>query len=130
MELEFAVDPALEAETVAALRSAVGWDQRLENIRQAAGKSYLTAACFAGELLVGYVEVISDRVDDAYIRNLMVHPGCRRRGIALKLLEMVTDRIKADGIKMANVLFEPELAPLYRKAGFAIVAGGLIDNET
>ncbi len=130
MKLDFVFDPPLEAETVAALRLAVGWDERLEQIRRAAGRNYLTAACFAGELLAGYVEVISDGVDDAYIRNLMVHPGYRRRGIALGLLRMVTARIRADGIKMANVLFEPDMASLYRKAGFVIVAGGLIDNET
>jgi ribosomal protein S18 acetylase RimI-like enzyme len=129
MELEFAVNPALEAEAVADLRLAVGWDARLEKVRQAAGRLFFTAACFDGRLLVGYVEVVSDGVDDAYIRNLMVRPGYRRRGIALKLLQMVVERIRASGIKMANVIFEPDLAPLYRKAGFVIVNGGLIDNE-
>ncbi|MFU8794763.1 MAG: GNAT family N-acetyltransferase, partial [Dethiobacteria bacterium] len=63
------------------------------------------------------------------IRSLVVHPDYRRRGIALNLLKMVTERIKKSNIKTTNVLFEPELTDLYRKAGFRIVGGGLIDNE-
>lgn len=130
MELKFLADPALPAEDIAALRKAAGWDERVDKINRSAGGIYYRAACFDDDLLVGYVEAVSDRVDDAYIRNLITHPDYRRRGIGLRLLEMVTARVKADGIKTANALFEPGLAPLYRKAGFNIIAGGLIDNET
>lgn len=127
--LTFFIDPELDPGTVAALRQAVGWDGRREQITRAAAGLYFRAACFAGDRLAGYVEVISDRVDDAYIRNLIVHPDYQRRGIGLRLLQIVTARIKAAGIKTINVLFEPELAPFYRRAGFTIIAGGLIDNE-
>ncbi len=129
MQLIFVEKPDLKPEAVAGLRMAVGWDERLNKITQMQGRIYYWAGCFNGDDLVGYVEAISDRVDDAYIRNLMVHPDHQRRGIALKLLTMSAAQIKADGIKMVNVLFEPELTALYRKAGFSIISGGLIDNE-
>lgn len=129
MQLIFAEKPDLSPEEVAGLRTAVGWDERLGKITQIQGRIYYWAGCFTGHNLVGYVEVLSDRVDDAYIRNLMVHPGQQRRGIGLRLLEMAAAKVKADGIKTVNVLFEPDLTPLYRKAGFTIVSGGLIDNE-
>ncbi len=129
MSLQFVENPELEAAAVAALRKRVGWEERKEKLEQVIGQTYLTAACFDGTRLVATIDVISDGVDDAFIRNLVVDPAYQRRGIALGLLKLVVKRLKADQIKTVNILFEPELNGLYRKAGFRIVSGGMIDNE-
>ena len=129
LSLCYLTNPALAIDALTALREAVGWDARKEKLELIAGRTYCTAACMDGDLLVGYVEVISDNVDDALIRNLMVHPDYQRRGIALELLKRAKQEVKAGGIKTINVLFEPELEKLYRKAGFRIILGGIIDNE-
>ncbi|MEW5785599.1 MAG: GNAT family N-acetyltransferase [Bacillota bacterium] len=121
--------PDIDAAELAFLRKAVGWDERLDKIRRSAGSCYLRIGCFSAGRLVGFVEVISDFVDDAYIRNLIVHPDFQRQGIGLRLLQMVAARARADGIKTMNVLFEPALTGFYAKAGFTIMCGGLIDNE-
>ncbi len=129
MHLQYVQNPQIEAETVSALRVAVGWEARKEKVQRIIGCTYLTAACFDGEQLVGFVDVISDGVDDAFIRNLLVHPRYQRKGIASKLLRITVEQIRADQIKTVNVLFEPELKALYRKAGFRMISGGIIDNE-
>ncbi len=129
MRLRYVQNPELDAAAVAALRTRVGWDARKEQLARIIGSTYMTAACFDGNSLVGIVDVISDGIDDAFIRNLIIHPDYHRKGIALKLLAMVLDKLKADQIKTINVLFEPELTDLYRKAGFRIVKGGIIDND-
>ena len=129
MILEFIEKPAVAPEELASLRKAVGWDRRLSRIRKTVGCCYYWVGCRFNGRLVGYVEVISDGVDDAYIRSLIVHPAYQKRGIGMRMLKMVITRIKADRIKTVNVLFEPELAGFYRKAGFRIVSGGLIDHE-
>lgn len=129
MLLQFIEKPDIDAVALAQLRKAVGWDERLAKIRLTLGRCYYWAGCLAGGKLVGFIEVVSDGVDDAYIRNLIVHPDYQRQGIGLKLLQMTKERIRADGIKTVNLLFEPELARFYQKAGFRIVSGGLIDNE-
>ena len=130
MQITVVEKPGIKADELAALRKAVGWDGDPDRICKTVGCSYFWAGAFAGELLVGYIEVVSDGVDDAYIRNLMVHPRCRHRGLGLKLLGVAADRIKTDGIRMINVLFEPALADFYRKAGFKIICGGLMDNRS
>ncbi len=127
--MQYQLNPQLKIEDVAALRIKVGWDSRKEQLQRILGKTYLTAACFDNSRLVGMIDVISDGVDDALIRNLMVDPDFHRAGVALKLLELVNEQLKADRIKTINVLFEPELKELYLKAGFRIVCGGIIDNE-
>ena len=127
--MQYQLNPLLKVEDVAALRLKVGWDSRTEQLERILGKTYLSAACFDNSRLVGMIDVISDGVDDALIRNLMVDPDYHREGVALKLLEMVKNQLKADRIKTVNILFEPDLKELYIKAGFKVVCGGIIDNE-
>ncbi len=129
MNLQYVQDPELDALSVAALRTKVGWDARKDKLEKIIGSTYMTAACFDGNSLVGIIDVISDGVDDAFIRNLVVDPEYQRKGVGQKLLALVIDRLKTDQIKTVNVLFEAELTDLYRKAGFRIVKGGIIDNE-
>lgn len=129
MSLRYIENPELGAEEVAALRELVGWDARREKLEKTIGSTYMAAACFDRHILVGFVDILSDGVDDALIRSLVVHPAYQRRGVGLKLLELVINKLKKDRIKTINVLFEPELEDFYRRAGFRIVSGGLIDNE-
>jgi ribosomal protein S18 acetylase RimI-like enzyme len=129
MELRYEYSPYLRADQVARLRELVNWDSRVEKFKKKLGNTYLCVACFANDELIGYVDVVSDGIDDAYIRDLVVHPDYQRRGIGSKLLEMVINRVKSDGIKMINVVFEPRLTAFYKKASFVIISGGIIDNE-
>jgi N-acetylglutamate synthase-like GNAT family acetyltransferase len=127
--LSYLVNPEIEAGALAALRKAVGWDARKDKMEKIIGCTYLTAACYDHDQLVGFVDVLSDGVDDALVRSLVVDPQYQRKGIGLELLRIVTAKVKKDQIKTVNVLFEPELSAFYKKAGFRIVSGGLIDNE-
>ena len=129
MTLRYLVNPEVDAGELSFLRKAVGWDERKHKLEKIVGCTYLSVACYDKQRLVGYVDVLSDGVDDAFIRGLMVDPDYQKQGIALELLNLVTATIRKDRIKTVNVLFEPQLEPLYRKAGFRIVCGGLIDNE-
>ena len=123
----FELKPSLKLEEIGRLRVMIGWDEALDLYRQTLGSTYVWAGCFCGDELVGYVDVTSDGVADAYIRDLMVHPAHQRLGIGSRLLNMVLDQIRRDGIRMANVVFERHLAGFYHHAGFHLMAGGLLD---
>ncbi len=129
MGLLYVENPELDAAVVAELRAKVGWDARKEQLENILGSTYLTVACFDDNDLVGIIDVISDGIDDALIRNLVIHPEYQGKGIGHELLIKVLDRLKSNRIKTINVLFESELTEFYRKAGFRIVSGGIIDNE-
>ena len=129
MELRYEYSPHLKAEQVAELREKVNWESRVEKFKKKLGNTYFCVACFADDTLVGYVDVVSDGIDDAYIRDLVVHPEYQRRGIGSKLLDMIIKRVRSDRIKTLNVVFEPRLKEFYEKANFVIMAGGVIDNE-
>ena len=129
MKLRYEYSPHLKAQQVASLRESVDWDGRVEKYEKKLGNTYFCVACFSDDELVGYVDVVSDGVDDAYVRDLIVHPDYQRGGIGSKMLDMIKKRVRSDGIKMVNVIFEPNLKEFYRKADFVIKSGGLIDNE-
>ena len=129
MSYRYEYNPTLVATQVGELGEAVGWDARIEKYQKILGNTYLCVACFYEDELVGYVDVVSDGVDDAYIRDLMVRPGHQNQGIASNLIAMTVEAIKTVGIKMVSVLFEPECAEFFHEAGFHVMAGGEIDFE-
>jgi len=129
MDFRYEYTPNLTAEQVADLRESVGWDGRVEKFRKKLGHTYFCVACFKDDRLVGYLDVVSDGIDDAYIRDLVVHPEYQRRGIGLNMLHMAIKRVQIDGIKMIHVIFEPRLEKFYKRANFTILKAGQIDNE-
>jgi len=87
------------------------------------------------ELAYGLVAVVGERVvgyalnwfvaDEVHIVNLAVHPHCRRRGIARRLLGEVFDCARRRGMMIATleVRYHNEAAiSLYRSLGFREVA--------
>jgi ribosomal protein S18 acetylase RimI-like enzyme len=129
MAIRYEYSPKLTPQQIADLRLSVGWDGRVEKYKKKLGNSYFWVACFDNASLVGYADVVSDAVDDAYIRDVIVRPNYQHRGIGTKLLEMITTRMREDGIKMVHVIFDPSLEAFYRQAQFTIMLSGVIDNE-
>jgi len=129
MNLRYEEKPGLTPEQVAALRESVGWDGISELYEKILGTTYFCVGCFDGDTLVGYVDVVSDGVCDAYIRDLVVHPDYQWKGIGSKLLSIAIEKVKEDGIYATNTLFEPALTDFYKKAGFHIMSGGIIINK-
>ena len=126
-EYQFVLRPPLKPEDLGRLRQMVGWDEAIELYQQTLGKTYLWIGCFIGEELIGYVDVVSDGVADAYIRDLIIHPQHQRQGLGTRLVSLAIDQVRHDGIRMVSVVFDPQLTAFYQGLGFHSVAGGLID---
>lgn len=125
----FELRPELSPEQVADLRIAVGWDSSLHLYQRTLGRTFAWAGCYDGDRLIAYADVVSDGVADAYIRDLVVHPDHQRRGVGSHLLSLLIRTVRDAGIRMVNIVFEPGLTPFYRKAGFHVVSGGMIDFD-
>ena len=123
----FELRPDLLPEQVAELRTSVGWDAALDLYQRSLGRTYAWAGCFVELQLIGYGDVVSDGVGDAYIRDLVVHPDHQRRGIGSSLLSLLVDVVRDSGIRMVSTVFEPELEAFYRRAGFHLASSGMID---
>ncbi|HXV43256.1 MAG TPA: GNAT family N-acetyltransferase [Anaerolineae bacterium] len=111
------------------LRSAVGWDRMQGKYDQILAQSYAHFSVFDNSRLIGFVNVISDGVADAFLVDFMVHPDFQRRGIGKALITHVIKSLKADGLRFIQVIFGAELESFYRECGFHIVRAGIIDSE-
>ena len=110
------------------LRIAVGWDSSPGHYDYVLPKAYTHFSVHVEERVVGFVHVLSDGRVDAFLLDLMVHPDFQGTGIGEALVKRVVEELTADGIRCIQVTFNPELEHFYRKCGFHIFKGGIIDH--
>jgi N-acetylglutamate synthase-like GNAT family acetyltransferase len=111
------------------LRSAVGWESMPATYDSILVHSYTHFSIMDQAALIGFVNVISDGIGDALLVDLMVHPDYQHQGLGKALVIQAINDLRADGIQLIQVVFEPELEAFYRECGFHIVKAGIIDNR-
>jgi GNAT superfamily N-acetyltransferase len=110
------------------LRVAVGWDRMQGKYDLILARSYAHYSIADDSHLIGFVNVISDGVADAFLVDLMVHPDFQHQGIGKALIAHAINDLKAEGIRCIQSIFAPELEPFYQVCGFHIVKAGIIDT--
>ena len=80
--LEYQTNPSASPESIAALRRSVGWGGMEAELRNPALRDYLTIACYDGDELVGFLDVVSNGVTDAYIQEVVVPRTTRAEALA------------------------------------------------
>ena len=81
---------------------------------------------YAGDALIGFVNIAWDGGHHAFILDTCVDPDWRRQGIATALVAEATALARDKGATWLHVDFEPHLEPFYRACGFRPTAAGLI----
>lgn len=77
--------------------------------------------------VVGFVNVVTDGCDHAFLIDTKTRGAYQRRGIGARVVRMATEHAKAAGCEWLHVDFEPKLRPFYFEAcGFAQTDAGLI----
>lgn len=121
-------DAKLSGQEVEDLRAEVGWDRMTGQYDRILDQAYAHFTVHTEERLVGFLDVISDGIADAFLVDLVVHPDFQHRGVGKALVRSAVLSLTADGIRMIQVVFEPELEAFYRACGFTIIRAGLIDT--
>ncbi len=126
--LNYRIAKELPPQQVADLRAAVGWNRLEKELQNPALDLYFCIGCYDGEQLVGYLAVVSNRVTDAYIQDVIVTPAYQGRGIGTQLMETALAKIKADGISMISVIYgEESLRTYYERFGFYTMLAGQME---
>ncbi|HLW31809.1 MAG TPA: GNAT family N-acetyltransferase [Aequorivita sp.] len=68
--------------------------------------------------------MVSNRVTDAYIKDLMVRPEFQGQGIGTHLMNMAIKKLKEDRLYMISVVFEEKLIAFYKCFGFNLLYAG------
>ena len=109
---------AVSVKELADLRESIGWNRMENEYKNPLLTSYYHIAVYEKEVLIGYIDCVSNGVTDAYIQDLMVHPDYQRRGIGTELMTIMISYLKQKHIYMISVVFEENLKPFYEKFGF------------
>ena len=126
MRYEF--DAPVTAAELADLRESVGWNRMERDLSDPRLRNAFHLCCYDGEHLIGYVAVICNGVTDAYIQDLMVHPGYQHQSIGHHLIQRTLDRLRADGIYMVSVIYgDAALQRYYEDFGFTTMLCGQME---
>jgi GNAT superfamily N-acetyltransferase len=80
-----------------------------------------------GGRLVGFVNVIWDRLAHAWIQDTMVDPASRRQGIGTRLVSAARDGSQQAGCEWLHVDFDDDLGSFYfQSCRFTPTTAGLI----
>ena len=114
----YVCNEAVSVKELADLRESIGWNRMENEYKNPLLTSYYHIAVYEKEVLIGYIDCVSNGVTDAYIQDLMVHPDYQRRGIGTELMTIMINYLKQKHIYMISVVFEESLKPFYEKFGF------------
>ena len=123
-EISCSVDPIQIIE----LRNSVGWNGTVKWYEECLQNSYFYICCFDDSKIVGFLDVVSNRVTDSYIQDVIVHPSYQKQGIGTHMMEMAIKKLKEDKIYAISILFDEKLTEFYKKFGFHIMMAGQMET--
>lgn len=122
------VNPAVSADAIIALRSAVGWEGFEQDYPAALRGYWATVGGFDEHgTLIAWCAVISDGVRHAVLLDVIVHPAWQRQGLGRALVCRAVEQCRAHGITIIHVDFVPEHAAFYEQCGFRLGMGGIYE---
>jgi ribosomal protein S18 acetylase RimI-like enzyme len=99
------------------------------SLRKSLINSYFYICCFDDDKLIGYLDVVSNGVTDAYIQDVIVNPAYQGKGIGTKLMNTAIEKLKNDGVYAISVLFDEKLLGFYKKFGFHVMMSGQMNTR-
>ena len=79
------------------------------------------------EIVVGFVNVVSDGSDHAFLIDVKTRGAYQRKGIGVRVVKFAAQHAKAAGCEWLHVDFEPHLRAFYLDAcGFQPTDAGLV----
>jgi chloramphenicol 3-O phosphotransferase len=122
-------DAPIPGQEIESLRVAVGWDCSAGTYERILPNAYTHFSIRQDGNLIGFLNVISDGIADAFLVDLMVHPAYQEIGLGTSLVQRAIQELQKDGIRCVEVIFEPQLESFYQKFGFFMLKAGIIDSH-
>jgi spermidine synthase len=107
-------------------RQAGWWDANAPDDHKLVEKIIHGSHCFViasqDDEIVGIGRAISDRASDGYLQDVTVKDVYRNKGLGSRIIAMLVERLRRDGIDWIGLIAEKHSAHLYRKFGFRRMA--------
>ncbi|HEY7728926.1 MAG TPA: GNAT family N-acetyltransferase [Candidatus Eisenbacteria bacterium] len=118
--------PSIDSECLNALFTAAWPAHEVRDFDPVLARSLACVCAFAGDRLVGFVNIAWDGGAHAFLLDPTVHPDFRRQGIGTELVAKAASEARARGAEWLHVDYEPSLGKFYRRCGFQPTSAGLI----
>lgn len=106
---------------------ATAWTNHVpSNFEPVLARSLAYVCAYAGDQLIGFVNLAWDGGVHAFILDTTVHGTWQRQGIGQALVARAVAVARDRGIEWVHVDFEPHLLPFYRQCGFQHTEAGLL----
>lgn len=129
--ISFVLSPDVSAQAICDLRESVGWGRLNEDYPAALQGYWATVGGFTvARELAAWCAILSDGVRHAVLLDVIVHPSYQRKGVGKALVTTAMEHIKAHGITIIHVDFEPETTVFYEACGFRVGLGGVYEVLT
>lgn len=127
--MRFEFSKKVSPQEVSELRNSVGWNGMEESYKNSLKGSYFYICCYDdNNKLIGFLNVVSNGVTDAYIQEVIINPDYQGKGIGTNLMNLAIKKLKEDNIYMISVLFQESLLPFYKKFGFNTMLSGQLET--
>jgi ribosomal protein S18 acetylase RimI-like enzyme len=126
---EYKIKCKIDPKEIAELRKSVGWNGMLESYKKALQNSYFYICCFKDNELIGFLDVVSNGITDAYIQDVIVKPSFQKKGIGKELMKIAIEKLTQDGVYAISVLFTEDNRDFYKKFGFNIIMAGQMETR-
>ncbi len=126
-QIIYRMSPSITNEELNAVYGAAWGKDAVYDFQPTLQHSLAYVCAYAGDQLVGFVNLAWDGGVHAFILDTTVHPTWQRRGIGRTLVERAVAVARERGMEWVHVDFEPHLLPFYRRCGFRHTEAGVID---
>jgi GNAT superfamily N-acetyltransferase len=120
------INPPVGNEELNALFAAAWQDHTARDFAPLLARSLAYVCAYAGDSLIGFVNLAWDGGIHAFVLDTTVHPAQGRQGIGRRLVAVAAAEARRRGIHWLHVDYEPHLESFYRGCGFQPTAAGVM----
>lgn len=96
--MQYSICKKFDIDQMIHLRKSVGWNELKAMMSNPQMDNLFSIICTENGKMIGFLNVVSNNVTDAYIQDVMVAPEFQGKGIGTELMNRAISEIKARGI--------------------------------
>jgi GNAT superfamily N-acetyltransferase len=124
--ITYRVNPPLANDALNELFAAAWPDHAETDFMRLLAHSMAWVSAFDDDRLIGFVKLIWDGGEHAFLLDTTVHPDARRMGVGTRLVREAVTVARERGVRWLHVDYEPHLRAFYEGCGFHPTGAGLI----
>ena len=109
LNIKYENNSKITDEEIWELCKSVGWDNNCYPFSKTKSKSYAYFTVRIKNKLIGFLDVVSDGFNDAYIWDFVIHKNYQDQGIGSELMKYALNYLKEKQIRCIQVTFEQKL---------------------